>query len=100
MGSAIDRYSIIRFLRDQKPFLQSEMGVRRIGLFGSYATDNARPDSDIDILVELEKPDFQLLMALQLYLEQHLGKTIDLLRVGPHLRPSFLNMIEKETIYA
>ncbi|MBL7792178.1 MAG: nucleotidyltransferase family protein [Saprospiraceae bacterium] len=96
----LNQHTIVGFLRENKPLLQSKMGVLRIGLFGSYATGEAGPDSDIDILVELETPDFMRLMALHAYLEEKLGKSIDLLRIGPHLRPSFLKSLEKEVIYA
>jgi len=77
-----------------------QMGVKRIGLFGSYAREEANEGSDVDFLVELESPDFEKLMALQLFLENSLDKSIDLLRVGPHLRPDFLADIEKEVVYA
>lgn len=78
---------------------QQNMGVQNIGLFGSYAKGLARPDSDIDIFVEMP-PDFSIMMQLQQYLEVNLGQSIDLLRKGPHLRPDFLKTISSEIIYA
>jgi predicted nucleotidyltransferase len=92
--------SILTFLRANKPRFQKDMGVKNIGLFGSYAKGLASENSDVDIFVEMEKPDFQKLMALQFFLEQHLSKPVDLLRKGPHLRPRFLQLIESEIIYA
>ena len=77
-----------------------QMGVKRIGLFGSYAREQASADSDIDILVELDSPDFQKIMELQIFLENCFSKSIDLLRIGPHLRTGFLADIEKEVVYA
>jgi len=95
MGSA----EILQFLRDNKSMFQENMGVQAIGLFGSYAKGLARPDSDIDIFVEMP-PDFSNLMRLQQYLETHLGQSIDLLRNGPHLRKGFLKTIASDIIYA
>jgi predicted nucleotidyltransferase len=48
--------------------------VRRIGVFGSYARGEQRDDSDIDVLVEFEKPTFKRPMGLADYLEALLGK--------------------------
>lgn len=89
---------IVKFLREQKPALQ-EMGVQRIGLFGSFAKGTQRPDSDIDILVEME-PSFMKLMSVLLFLEDRLGRPVDILRKGPHIRDKFLKSIEPEIIYA
>ena len=89
---------IIDFLRGHKPIL-TEMGVQRIGLFGSFAKGTQRPDSDIDLLVEME-PSFMKLMSVLLFLEERLGRPVDLLRKGPHIRAKFLQSIEPEIIYA
>lgn len=89
---------ILQFLREHHSTLQ-EMGVQRIGLFGSFAKGTQRPDSDIDIFVEME-PSFINLMSVLLFLEENLGRPVDLLRKGPHIRPKFLQSIEPEVIYA
>lgn len=90
---------ILQFLREHKTTLES-MGVQRIGLFGSYAKGLQRPGSDIDILVELDEPSFFKMAYVQIFLEEHLGLPIDILRKGSHLRPKFLQTIESEIIYA
>jgi len=89
---------IIQFLREHKSTLQG-MGVRRIGLFGSFAKGTQRPDSDIDILVEME-PSFFKMAYVQMFLEKHLNHPIDITRKGSHLRSKFLESIEKHIIYA
>ena len=94
------RFDILQMQTEKKELMQTQMGVKRIGLLGSYAREEANEGSDIDILVELESPDFEKLMELQIFLENCFSKSIDLLRVGPHLRHGFLNDIEKEVVYA
>ena len=42
-------------LRELKPWLE-EQGIVNVRLFGSYARDEAGPDSDVDLLVEITKP--------------------------------------------
>ena len=56
-----------------------EMGVKSLNLFGSVARDEARSDSDVDFLVEFNRPGglFQLLQV-QYYLEDILGISVDL----------------------
>jgi len=90
---------IIQFLKEHKSMFQENMGVLQIGLFGSHAKGGAKPDSDIDIFVEMP-PDYSNMMRLQQFLENHLERPVDLLRNGPHLRPVFLKAIQKEIIYA
>lgn len=90
---------IMQFLRGQRQAL-NEMGVVKIGLFGSYARGDAREDSDIDIAVEISgahRADrfFRLLH----FLEDGLNKKIDL-GIESALKPAVKNRINKEIIYA
>jgi predicted nucleotidyltransferase len=58
-------------------------GVSGLTLFGSVARDDARPDSDVDILVEFERPvGYFALVRLGTYLEQILGCRVDLVTPG------------------
>lgn len=54
-------------LKEQKPFLREKFHVREIGLFGSYARNEATEDSDIDFLVELFRPPKTILKPKKLY---------------------------------
>jgi uncharacterized protein len=94
------RQSILNTLRTSMAMLHKDMGVKTIALFGSYARDEAMPDSDLDILVELETADFQSYIKLKVFLEKNFPMSVDLLRRGPHLSPKFLASIEPELIYA
>ena len=76
------------------PILQ-QYGVKRVGLFGSCVRGEMREDSDIDILVEIEK-DISLLdfVGLKLEIEEALGKKVDLVEyntIKPLLRERILN---------
>ncbi|MDY7031434.1 MAG: nucleotidyltransferase domain-containing protein [Thermodesulfobacteriota bacterium] len=48
---------IAEILREEYPHIISEYGLKRIGLFGSYAKGLQEEDSDIDIIAEFEKTD-------------------------------------------
>lgn len=55
---------IRQILREQDAILAERYGVRIVGVFGSYVRDEQREDSDIDILVELERPPRITLIGL------------------------------------
>lgn len=74
-------------------------GVKRLGLFGSFARGEQRADSDIDILVEFEvgQKTFDRFIALSFLLEELLGRRVDLITVealSPHLGPHILAEVE------
>jgi len=76
-----------------------QLGIERIGLFGSFARDEARPDSDIDIIVTLTKPDLFLYSTIARQLETVFGRHVDLISSKSRLPESFRNHLEKEVVY-
>jgi predicted nucleotidyltransferase len=48
------RAEILEILRREKPELVQRYGLSKLALFGSYAREDQREDSDVDILVEIE----------------------------------------------
>lgn len=73
------RDEIIKKIKEQYPYLSSEYGVRRIGLFGSVARNSAKIDSDVDIVVEFERPIGLKFMDLVEYMEKLFGKEVNVL---------------------
>jgi predicted nucleotidyltransferase len=92
------REETISILRGHLPALRREFGVRRIALFGSMARDEARDDSDLDLLVDFEVgPTFDSFMGLKLFLEDRLGRKVDLVTpdaLKARLRP----VVEREAV--
>ncbi len=74
-------------------------GVKSLALFGSFARDTAiSPQSDVDILVEFDgTPTFDQYMELKFYLEDGLGRRVDLVE-RKMLHPSLRSTIESEAI--
>lgn len=70
--------SILNRLQEIKPFLQQEFSVAEIGVFGSFADGSFTNESDVDILVEFEKPIGWKFFTLEIFLGNYLGKKIDL----------------------
>ena len=70
-----------------------ELGVRELGLFGSHARGDARPDSDVDFFVELDEKSFDRFMAVKELLEVLLRRNVDLVTksgIKPRLREVIL----------
>jgi len=77
----------------------SRYGVKRAAVFGSVARGEAKPDSDVDILVELYEPMGLFKFAqLNYTLEDALEKKVDLVK-NTALKPSFKNNILHSAIY-
>ena len=75
----MDKQEILDFLISNKQELNKKYGVTSIGLFGSYARDEAKYDSDIDIAVEIKSRNkFRSFFGLKMYLENHLNNKVDL----------------------
>ncbi len=74
----ITKAKILNKLRELKPTLYKDFAVKEIALFGSYDDDSFRNESDIDILVEFEKPIGWKFFSLELYLEKIFERKIDL----------------------
>ncbi len=91
---------VLYLLRKEKPYLRREFGVLSIGLFGSYAKDTQGPESDVDLLIELIEPRFDFLVGLQMYLENKIGKPVELTRNRPGLSERFLQRITSQIHYA
>lgn len=76
------------------------LGVKELGLFGSFLLNSlVKPESDVDLLVEFEpgQKSFDNFMDLSFYLEQILGRKVDLLTrqsLSKHIGPHILKRVE------
>lgn len=86
---------IRQILQQQKPYLAEKYGVAEIGVFGSYVRGEPRPDSDLDILIDLKRPPYIGLIGLvelEHYLSDVVGIKVDIAlkkslrkRIGQHI---------------
>ncbi len=74
----ITKTDILTELKDLKPLLYKDYSVKRIGLFGSFSDGSHTNDSDIDLLVEFEKPIGWKYFTLEIFLESKFSRKIDL----------------------
>ncbi|OAQ20794.1 nucleotidyltransferase family protein [Thermosulfurimonas dismutans] len=92
---------IKRILQAHKPVLAKEFCVKETNLFGSYVRGEETTASDIDILVEFEKPIGLKIIDLKDYLEQILGLEVDVVskkavirkpRLWQHIKEELVNV--------
>lgn len=88
------RDEVLAKLRELKPALQHEYGVTRLRLFGSHARDEARDDSDVDIIVDLGRPLGLDFFGMEIELSERLGRKVDL------ATPDGLHRVIKERVLA
>ena len=90
---------VINSLEAHQERLSKEFGVKSLQLFGSVARDEATPSSDVDLLVEFNRPmGYFGLFALQDYLENLLGCSVDL-GTKNSLRPTIKENVMMDLVY-
>lgn len=89
---------ILDFLSEHKTQIQEKFGIQKIGLFGSYAKNEARDDSDIDIAILSDKKDFFVREDLKNYLQESLKVSVDIGYLDS-FREFYRKKIEQEIIY-
>ena len=93
-----DKEAIEEKLREYKPILEHLYCVKKIGVFGSYARNEQKDNSDIDIIVEFHRPVGFQFINLKFFLEEILNKKVDL--VTPNaLKPQIKEKILSEVSY-
>jgi predicted nucleotidyltransferase len=96
---SLRREDIFKVLRDSRSLLEA-FGVARLCLFGSFARDEGRHDSDVDLLVEFTRPIglFQF-VRLQQQLTDRIGRRVELVTPGA-LKPQLRDRILDEAVVA
>jgi predicted nucleotidyltransferase len=92
-AQALTKHDVAERLASAREQIEA-LGVRRIALFGSVARGEARPDSDVDLLVQFdpERKTFRAFMSLSFLLEELLQRRVEIVTtealspfIGPHI---------------
>ena len=79
MGNGrLDKEEVLRRLGGQMPRLRREYAVKKLALYGSFANGRPRPDSDVDIIVDLRRPLGLEFVEMAQRLEKELGRRVDI----------------------
>ena len=101
---ADSKEAVLQCILDVRPQLV-RLGVRSIGLFGSFVRNEQTPSSDVDILIEFStgRHTFDNFMDVSLLLEDVLGRKVDLVTresLSPYIGPHILREVERVAIPA
>lgn len=95
----LPRAQLDDLLRSFKERHADEYHLTALGYFGSYARDEARPDSDIDIVFDTTAPNLFLTAMLKQDLEAWLGRQVDVLQARGLTNARLRERIEREAVY-
>jgi len=76
-----------------------QYALKKMGIFGSVARGEETRESDIDIVVEFEKPNLFKQAELMLQLKALFGREVDVIALWKRMNPRLKQRIEKEAIY-
>ena len=83
----------------------ASLGVKSIGLFGSFVRGQQTPSSDVDVLVEFtpEKHTFDNFMEVSFLLEEIFGRRVEVVTpesLSPYIGPHILREVERVAVAA
>jgi len=94
----MDKQTVLSRLSECAPEIRRRFSVRALSVFGSVARGEAAEGSDVDVLVAFkQKATFDLFMDLKFYLEELLGRGVDLV-TDKAIRPQVRRAIDQEMI--
>jgi predicted nucleotidyltransferase len=96
------KQEILNFLQANQTYIKNKFFIRKMGVFGSFARDEQTSESDVDILITIDKNAkniYDLKTSLNEYLSTAFGRKVDLAR-EKYLKPYAKQEILKDTIYA
>lgn len=99
IAQSLNRDTILAKLRHLKPELFRRYGVSRLALFGSFARDEAKAESDIDVVVELLEPDMFALVHIKEDLETDFQRRVDVIPYSDIMNSFMKTRIQSEAVY-
>lgn len=90
---------ILAYLKNHKNEFSKKYQISNLALFGSFARDENRDDSDIDIAIDTRLSDYFLLYDFKESLEKAFATKVDIVRLREKMNPSLKKRILEEGIY-
>jgi len=89
----------IDLLKQYKENHAQSYGIKKMGIFGSVANGKQKEESDLDVCVEITRPDIYTLLNIKYDLEELCQCKVDIIRIRENMNPLLKYNIEKEGIY-
>ena len=94
----MEKQEVINVLKQIKPLLEKEYGIKSIALFGSYSREEQTDESDIDLLVEHTSPLGFKYLDMMYELDKYFDKEVQIAsRNG--IKPKYWEAIKSDLIY-
>ena len=94
----MNRDEVLEALRQHKQVLRERFDVTGLALYGSFARNQATPESDVDILVQFDGPaTSKSYFGTLFYIEDLLERRVDLV-TDKALRPELRPFVEQEAL--
>jgi predicted nucleotidyltransferase len=95
----VDRKNVVNIISQFKAENLNRYGIKKIGIFGSAALNATGSASDIDVVVELEKPDMFCLIGIKQDLEALLNMPVDIVRYRNSMNKYLKQRIDTDAVY-
>ncbi|MCY4047171.1 MAG: nucleotidyltransferase domain-containing protein [Candidatus Dadabacteria bacterium] len=89
--------STLQGLRNWKAENAGKYGIVEMGVFGSVARGEETAESDVDVVVTMEKPNLLVMVGIKHDLEGYLKKSVDIIHSGTRNR-YLAKRIEREMV--
>jgi len=90
---------VLQILKKRKAAFVKNFGVTSIGVFGSLARGENRPESDVDIVVKMSKPDLFYMVHIKEELETDYQTTVDIVHYREKMNTFLKRRIDQEAVY-
>ena len=95
----MNKADLLELLKIFKIEQGEKFGLISLGLFGSFAKGEETESSDIDLVVEIAKPDMFLIVHMKDELEHLLHRSVDIVRYRKRMNRYLKKHIDNDTVY-
>lgn len=95
----MSKNEILSILRDYKKQFADEYGITALGVFGSTASEQDHDDSDVDVVIQMSKPDFFILAGIKSELEEKFHKPVDIVTYRRNMNQFLKSRIDRDAVY-
>ena len=98
-GKILNLDEVLKVLKKRKVAFEKKFGVSTIGVFGSFARGKSGPDSDVDVVVRMVKPDLFYMVHIKEELEEDYQTKVDIIHYRDKMNAFLKKRIDSEAVY-
>jgi predicted nucleotidyltransferase len=95
----MSRSDILKILKEFKEKHADEYGIVLMGIFGSVARGQSTDESDVDVVVQMKKPDLLRLSRMRIELEELMHVHVDIINYREKMNSFLKKRIDREAVY-